>query len=271
MGVADLTTKKSGRVVADLETYLDRVTVRSIKDIRYSAKFLRDFAGRYDLRAALCADVSEKHAMIDADGNVLADSVFRWSAADNRWWTRQCLGLESPLARACRYESEPFWVNALGFHGPVDNPYLAAIDVNKWFAVSSVGRSAIVVPVHLPFAQVSANSFHPLDTNQDDLTEIFDEIGGILGAITHRFISGYVAAMRRKHRIPSGCELSKREVECLRWAAIGKTDREIGMILNLSHPAVRYHVQRAGEKLNSVNRAQTVFKAAQLGFLGANS
>jgi DNA-binding CsgD family transcriptional regulator len=88
--------------------------------------------------------------------------------------------------------------------------------------------------------------------------------------MTRRFIAGYVSAMRTKRRIPSDCELSKREVECLRWAAIGKTDREIGMIIDLSHATVRYHVHRAGEKLNAINRAQAIFKAGQLGYLGAS-
>ena len=54
-----------------------------------------------------------------------------------------------------------------------------------------------------------------------------------------------------------------------RVAAIGKTDKEISLILALSHATVRYHIQRAGEKLNAVNRSQAVFKAGQLGYLGA--
>jgi DNA-binding CsgD family transcriptional regulator len=73
--------------------------------------------------------------------------------------------------------------------------------------------------------------------------------------------------MRTQQWIPSDCRLSKREVECLRWAAIGKTDKEISLILALSHATVRYHIQRAGEKLNAVNRSQTGFKAAQLGYI----
>ena len=125
--------------------------------------------------------------------------------------------------------------------------------------------------MHLPFGQISANSFHPNDPEIDDLADLFAEIGDTLALATRRFIAGYASAMRTKRRIPSDCELSKREVECLRWAAIGKTDREIGMIISLSHATVRYHVHRAGEKLNSVNRAQTIFKAGQLGYLGANS
>ena len=52
------------------------------------------------------------------------------------------------------------------------------------------------------------------------------------------------------------------------WAAVGKTDREISMILSRSHATIRFHIQNAGIKLNAVNRSQTVFKAAQLGFIG---
>ena len=43
------------------------------------------------------------------------------------------------------------------------------------------------------------------------------------------------------------------------------------MIVGRSHATIRYHVHRAGEKLNSVNRAQTIFKAGQLGYLGSSA
>jgi DNA-binding NarL/FixJ family response regulator len=42
------------------------------------------------------------------------------------------------------------------------------------------------------------------------------------------------------------------------------------MILNRSHATIRYHIHRVGEKLNAVNRAQAIFKAGQLGYLGAS-
>ena len=57
--------------------------------------------------------------------------------------------------------------------------------------------------------------------------------------------------------------------EVYRMITSGKTDKEISLILALSHATVRYHIQRAGEKLNAVNRSQAVFKAGQLGYLGA--
>jgi DNA-binding CsgD family transcriptional regulator len=57
-------------------------------------------------------------------------------------------------------------------------------------------------------------------------------------------------------------------VDCLRWAALGKTDQEIAEILARSRPTVRFHLSNATAKLNASNRSQAIFKASQLGFLG---
>jgi DNA-binding CsgD family transcriptional regulator len=271
MGVTSLKPPAARkRAGIDLDALVERVSVRSIEDIHRAAVGLRDFAAEHGLRAAICDDIASKEPMIDADGNILAAEVFGWLADGERWWEDHRLALHSPLPRACRYESEPFWCNAQGFYTVAPNPYLDEIVLSRFFDANFRYSAAIVVPVHLPFARVSANSFNVDDPAVGDLSDVFADIVNALGLATRRFITGYAAAMRTKRRIPSDCELSKREVECLRWAAIGKTDREIGMIIGLSHATVRYHIHRGGEKLNSVNRAQTIFKAGQLGYLGAS-
>jgi len=256
---------------AEMEALVGQATVRDVPDIRRAAQAVRDFAARYGLRTALCANIASKGTITDADGKILASDIFGWLAEGERWWEDQCLALHSLLPRACRYESEPFWCNASGFFTTTFNPYLQEIDPSQYFESQSAFRVAIVIPVHLPFAQVSANCFAPFDPKIRDLEEMFALVGGTLAAMTRRFINGYVAVTRPKRRIPADCELSRREVECLRWAAIGKTDREIATIIDLSHATIRYHINRASEKLNAVNRAQTVFKAGQLGYLGASA
>ncbi|WP_377292920.1 LuxR family transcriptional regulator [Rhizobium sp. SG2393] len=55
--------------------------------------------------------------------------------------------------------------------------------------------------------------------------------------------------------------LSDREVECLRWAAEGKTAGEVAAILGLSEYTVTHYLNRATQKLDSVNRVQAVVKA----------
>ncbi len=54
--------------------------------------------------------------------------------------------------------------------------------------------------------------------------------------------------------------LSPREGECLRWVAEGKTDVEVGMILEISPRTVRFHINNAKVKLGVATRIQAVTK-----------
>lgn len=58
--------------------------------------------------------------------------------------------------------------------------------------------------------------------------------------------------------------LSKREIQVLYWVKNGKTNRDIGQILNINPPTVKNHVQNIMRKLNVANRAQAVGKSATL-------
>lgn len=254
----------------EIDILLEEITIRCPEDIHDAAVAMARIAKERGMQIAMCDDISSKEPMVDADGTILNADVFRWLDDGSRWWEDHRLALHSPLPRACRYESEPFWANCEGFNTRWRNSYLDEIDLSD-FEKRALCKAAIVVPVHLPFGQISANSFIPMDAEKQDLSEEFAEFGSFFSQLSRRFIAGYVQAIRTKRRIPSDCVLSKREVECLRWAAIGKTDKEISMILERSHATIRYHIHRAGEKLDSVNRAQTIFKAGQLGYLGANS
>jgi DNA-binding CsgD family transcriptional regulator len=55
--------------------------------------------------------------------------------------------------------------------------------------------------------------------------------------------------------------LSKREIECLRWSAAGKSSEEIAIILDLSSHTVASYLKSAMRKLDSVNRMQAVARA----------
>lgn len=249
---------------------LAKVTVRSVEDIYDAAVVMQAAAEDRGMRVAICDDISSKEPLTDADGTVINAEVFGWILDGDRWWEDHRLALNAPFPQSCRYESEPFWCNASGFYGHWHNEYLDKIDSTEYFAKTMNYRSAILIPVHLPFGQISANCFVPVDPELEDLSEPFAKHSEFFALLTRRFVAGYVSAKRTKRRIPSSCFLSKHEVVCLRWAAIGKTDSEIGEIISRSHATVRYHIHRAGEKLNSVNRAQSIFKAGQLGFLGAS-
>lgn len=61
--------------------------------------------------------------------------------------------------------------------------------------------------------------------------------------------------------------LSKREIQVLHWVKNGKTNQEIGQILDISPPTVKNHLQNIMRKLNVTNRAQAVGKGATLRLL----
>ena len=54
--------------------------------------------------------------------------------------------------------------------------------------------------------------------------------------------------------------LSEREAEIMRWVSIGKTNSEIGSILDISTFTVKNHLQRIFKKLDVFNRTQAVVK-----------
>jgi len=58
--------------------------------------------------------------------------------------------------------------------------------------------------------------------------------------------------------------LSAREIECLRWAAAGKSSDEIATILGISVYTVSSYFKTAAKKLDSVNRMQAIARAMRL-------
>lgn len=245
---------------------IDAVRVVSPESIRSAAEALHRISMECGMRAAPAHDIADKRTPVDADGNILATAVFGWDDDERVWWRNSRIALDSPLTTACRFESQPFWVNAEGFRTREPNAYLRSIDIAN-FEKRAMTRAAIAVPVHLPFGQIGAVSFNPLDKNKTDLAEDFERLSDAFGLYSRTFIATYVQVMGSTQALPPETRLSKREVECLRWAAIGKTDLEIGMIMSRSRATVRFHIHNAAIKLNAVNRSQTVFKAAQLGYI----
>jgi LuxR family quorum-sensing system transcriptional regulator CciR len=258
-----------GAAAAVLNDLLDRITIRTIAGIRPAAEALHEFSMSLGgLRTAACANIASKDPMVDGNGAILAAEVFGWRKPGEQWWSRPHLALTSPLTIACRYETDPFWCNKSGIYTQQANPQLAHLDLSD-FLERAMTAGAIVIPIHLAYGQIGAVSFQPAATEQTDLSREFAEYGELLGLCARKFVSSYVKVMKKPHWIAADVRLSMRENECLRWAAVGKTDSEIAVILSRSCATIRFHIHNAAMKLNAVNRSQAIFKAGQLGYLGS--
>lgn len=250
---------------------LELVRIASPADVARAAVQFRDVVGRIaPLRIACCHNIAVKHPMTDNAGGILASSVFGWTGDLAGWWQSDRLAFDSPIPTICRVEGEPFWVNAAGVHTRQPNALADSISLAD-FEQRAMTHAAIVVPVHLPFGQIGAVAFNPIDRDLSDLSGLFAAHSTYLDALARIFICSYVSAMSRPQQIAADSRLSRREVECLRWAAVGKTDEEISRIMFRSRGTVRFHLTNASVKLNAVNRSQALFKAAQLGYIGPKS
>ncbi|KWT94058.1 MULTISPECIES: autoinducer binding domain-containing protein [unclassified Variovorax] len=75
----------------------------------------------------------------------------------------------------------------------------------------------------------------------------------------HAFRSRLIGEMR--------AALTEREVEILRWAADGKTGKDIALILGISLSTVRFHLKNATSKLDAGNLSGAIARAMVLDLL----
>ncbi|HEF4762331.1 TPA: LuxR family transcriptional regulator [Pseudomonas putida] len=66
-------------------------------------------------------------------------------------------------------------------------------------------------------------------------------------------------------------QLSPREIDVLKLAAVGKTAYESARILNLSARTINFHVQEAIRKLGVNNKVSAVIAAVKAGYLDSNA
>ena len=215
---------------------------------------------------AVSADISDPDPMLGCDGRPLAETLFQWVDPQLAYWKDRGFALRSGLVHATRTMAEPFYFSEGGV-------------VQSWRSSSSklefdlVGESAdhsvrasIVCPCHLPFGVIGAVVWAS-DKKIENLAEIFDAYVDKLFVLTFKFICTYreEAFARLPHMGP---ELTRREIQCLKWAAAGKTDSEIAVIVGISSPTVRFHLTNASRKLDVTGRSQAIHMATKLGYVG---
>ncbi|KZN58178.1 hypothetical protein N473_05400 [Pseudoalteromonas luteoviolacea CPMOR-1] len=125
-------------------------------------------------------------------------------------------------------------------------------------------QSGFSIPFHNNLGEFGMISF-ALKNQQSDSVSKFNRALPLVQLI----VPALQDALKRIDSKPSVSDttLTKRETECLTWAAEGKSSWEISKILCCSERTVLFHLQNAGAKLNANNRYQTISKAIISGAL----
>ncbi|MFM6853958.1 MAG: response regulator transcription factor [Sphingopyxis sp.] len=211
------------------------------------------------------SDIGDPEAMSDADGRPYAETSFTWVDPLEPYWRNRRLALESPFINAARLCSEPICFHDDRLTTWRGTHLLDGIDVSK-VRVKSEISGAIITPAHLPLGRIGAVIWGARDAI--DTLAIFEEHASRLFALSMRFLAAHAEASRKRTAVAQIQLLTRREVQCLRWAASGKTNAEIGIILTMSVSTVRFHLRNAAQKLGVGSRGQAIQIAAGHGFVG---
>lgn len=213
---------------------------------------------------AASADIGSPEPMRGPDGKPFAGRLFTWVDPDLRYWEDRGFALRSVFVHAARAIAEPFWFD--GARMATWRPSAALEAINADGPVESFGvAGAITAPAYLPGGVIGAVVWATSDRSLD-VGAVFAEHAAGLHALSLRFMATYAEA---RGAVASPVRLTRREIQCLKWAAAGKTDGEVAEIVAISLPTVRFHVTNAARKLGVISRSQAVHRAATLGYIGA--
>lgn len=130
---------------------------------------------------------------------------------------------------------------------------------------AGIGRHGLTVPLRGALGERALFTVTSQCSDRDwrDLRLLYVRDMQVIASYTHSRILSILGIPAPSY----GSRLSKREVECLQWAAAGKTVEDTGEILTLSASAVRLYLDSARHKLDSLTKTQAVARALALGLV----
>jgi len=220
-----------------------------------------------DILKAIASDVGLSHIAhlrFGADKNSNASLLTavvtyprEWQA---RYFLKQYLAID-PVVRHGRIALLPFDWEVL----VADDP--ASLDFFADAARHSVGRNGLSIPVR------NRKNAYSLVSFTSDVPKLEWESFKRTNMTILQHLSALIdsAASTNSKLPPPAVHLSRREEQCLIWAARGKTHQEIAGILGLGPGSVKTHLDTARHKLHCINLTHAVGVAVATGVIPATA
>lgn len=193
-----------------------------------------------------------------------ASFAFLHSNYSSHWRSKyddECLGYIDPTVTYCLTKSAPLlWSPELFSSRRQKEMYEEACAYNL--------RSGITLPIHGPSGELGILCFVS-DTmsgksflqHADDKMPEASCLRDFIFESSTQFRHAPVGLMQEKP------ELTRCELECLKWSAVGKTSWETAKILLCTEATVNFHFSNIRRKMNVNSRRQAVVKAIRLGMI----
>lgn len=178
----------------------------------------------------------------------------RWSEPLVEVYFEQGLGKADFLIPTAEHTYQPFtWIEAFEPYKS-DRGAAELMDTLR----QSGWTDGIAVPLHQGHGRVGMVSMP---------AERIDLSPRELAALRVMCIMTYLKAQELLSPASPEITLTPREIEVMTWVVAGKSDSEIGEILNISQSTTHFHVENAKRKLESTTRAQAAARAVHLGLV----
>lgn len=218
---------------------------------------------------ALDWDLTAFHASTEAvdlprtgRGQLIAERM-GWPSAPVDEWRRLKLARACPVASRCAQMTEPFSFTCDDrendwFGGDLSPAHRRVLDV-----YGRIITSGVAVPVH----RGARTGFVTWCSRSRDRAELDAIPLGSIFFLSHVFIRHLEQLHSARTAAPGGQHLTDRELECLNWAARGKSEGAIASVLCRSRATVHFHLQNAVKKLEAANRTHAVAIACTRGLI----
>jgi LuxR family transcriptional regulator len=170
-----------------------------------------------------------------------------WHPRYREAWLGECFHLESPSQKAIANRQDWVW-NASSDDGPEQIRRLFG------FLKQTTAKSGIAFAIDRPLSGIGAFTLGA-DQFVDLESGVIDTVKFLANAAAMR-----IRRLDSKDTTPDAAtqHLTPRQVEILRWVAIGKSNGEIAIIMGLSERNVVYHLSQIFKRLDVCNRTQAV-------------
>ena len=127
-------------------------------------------------------------------------------------------------------------------------------------------RTGIAMALHMPDGSrfsLGLDRSDPLPSQEGELRLLVGDLQ-LLAVYAQEAAARLLLPPANESEIP---ELTKRELEALRWTMDGKTSWEVGQILGIAEGTAVRHLANAQQKLGCVSKHHAVVKAIKLGLI----
>jgi DNA-binding NarL/FixJ family response regulator len=159
----------------------------------------------------------------------------------------------------------------------IQMPKATGIEVTRWVRANQPEVGVLILtaydddPYVMAVLQAGANGYVLKSGHADELIQAVRDVYEGKSALDPNITQKLMSNLFKKTEILSVEQLTDRELDVLRLAAKGFTNKAIGLQLNISDRTVQGHLAHIFAKLQANSRTEAVMRAVSLGWISQDT